>query len=423
MTLRRSAFALLLCGLAFTGCTNVRLNEDSAGYERELVNLHRRLLEHPDDAGVLRDIGVIYVRTAEYAKGQEYLQRAFSREPADGETLFYLGVASEMTARNETALRFYEKYADVPRVSQYRRLMQGRYNQLVKVAVREEARSRAAMDAEAADVAPTSDDIVAVFPLSYRSTDSQYAPLGRGLAEMVAVDLSSIRGIRVVERVRLQALLDELRLGQGGAVDPSTAPRVGRLLGAGRVIGGTYSVAGQNDLQMGAAVVRTGGEVTGEVSASGELGDLFRVEKELVFDLVEALDIDLSPAERDAIETVPTQNLQAFLLYSRGLEQEDAGAFSEAAQLYGRAAQIDPAFARAVDATERVESMEAAGTVGEALSSAGVTQRPGVSESLIMARVQNLNASIGAHVVPGPAMRVPAQEVLVELPPPPPPPD
>jgi hypothetical protein len=174
---------------------------------------------------------------------------------------------------------------------------------------------------------------------------------------------------------------------------------------------------------MGAAVVRTGGEVTGEVSASGELGDLFRVEKELVFDLVEALDIDLSPAERDAIETVPTQNLQAFLLYSRGLEQEDAGAFSEAAQLYGRAAQIDPAFARAVDATERVESMEAAGTVGEALSSAGVTQRPGVSESLIMARVQNLNASIGAHVVPGPAMRVPAQEVLVELPPPPPPPD
>jgi hypothetical protein len=241
---------------------------------------------------------------------------------------------------------------------------------------------------------------------------------------MVSVDLSNVQSIRLVERVRLQALLNELELARSGAVDRSTAPRVGRLLGAGRVVGGTYTVAGRDDLHLGAAVAEATGETSGEITHSGGLDDLFDLEKALVFDLIEELDVELTPAEQEAIETVPTRNLQAFLLYSRALEQEDEGAFGAAADSYRRAARMDPSFGRAVEAAERVESMEVAGTTDEAVAAAvqtGVAVDP--AETLMRSRVDNLNESLGSHVVPGNDMRSPAQEVLQELPDPPEPPE
>ncbi|HEX7071831.1 MAG TPA: CsgG/HfaB family protein [Rhodothermales bacterium] len=422
--MRTRLFVPLLLALLLGACTGVRLMEDRADYEDDIRRLERRLLERPDDPRALRDLGVIYVRTREYGKGQEYLQRAFAREPDDPMTLFYLGLSSEVVARTETAMRFYEKYTEVPRSSPYRRLMQGRYHNLLQASVRAEARSLAERDSATVGAAETSPNIVAVFPLSYQGGDPRFAPLGRGLAEMVTIDLSNLESIRLVERVRRQALRDELELAQSGAVDRSTAPRVGRLLGAGRVVGGSYSVAGRDELHLGAAIARSTGETTGEVSQSGDLDALFDLEKALVFDLIDELDVTLTPAEQEAIETVPTRNLQAFLLYSRALEQEDEGAFGAAAESYRRAARIDPSFSRAVEAAERTESMDVASTTDQVMAAAvetGVAADP--AETLMRSRVENLNQSLGSHVVPGTDQRSPAQEVLQELPDPPAPPE
>lgn len=426
MTSIRFVGLLTVCVLLLlSACTSgVRLLEDPAAYEKDVARLQRRLLERPDDPEALRDLGVIHVRTRQYAQGRDYLQRSFSWKPDDAKTLFYLGLSTEVLGQRDTAIRAYEKYAEMPRTSQYRRLMQGRFHQLMRNVVREEARSLAAMDSDLADQAPTSENIVAVFPLAYQAGDERYAALGRGLAEMVSVDLANIRNLRLVERVRLQALLDELQLGTSGIVDPSTAPRVGRLLGAGRVIGGGYSVVGRRDLHVGAAVARAGGEAAGDVSATGDLNQLFALEKRLVFDLIDALGVQLTPQEQDAIELVPTRNLQAFLAFSRGLEQEDAGSFGAAASSYRQASRIDPAFSIASERAERAESMEAAASVEQVMTAAASIERVGPGDiGMLQNRLQLLNASLGAHVIPGPDMRMPAQEVFQPLPAPPPPPD
>src|SRR5947209_250361 len=81
---------------------------------------------------------------------------------------------------------------------------------------------------------------VAVPPMSITSSDTTLAPLAYGLAELLANDLARSSRLTVVERLRIDAVLRELRLSSSGTgvVDSSSAARVGRLIGARRLIVG-----------------------------------------------------------------------------------------------------------------------------------------------------------------------------------------
>ena len=79
---------------------------------------------------------------------------------------------------------------------------------------------------------------IAVLYFNNKSGENKLTPLQKGLAVMLITDLAKVEQLRVVERVRMQALLDELELGSSGLVDAETAPRVGKLLGVAKVTGG-----------------------------------------------------------------------------------------------------------------------------------------------------------------------------------------
>src|SRR2546422_9575601 len=75
---------------------------------------------------------------------------------------------------------------------------------------------------------------LAVLPLVIAG-DSSFQPLSRGLAELLTTDLALIRTLRLLERLQIRAVLDELKLAESQRVDPVTAARVGRRLRAGRL--------------------------------------------------------------------------------------------------------------------------------------------------------------------------------------------
>ncbi len=79
---------------------------------------------------------------------------------------------------------------------------------------------------------------VAVLYFENKTGRSEFIPLQKGLALMLLTDLFKIRELQVVERIRIQALVEEMGLGASGMVDSQTTPRVGRLLGARLIIGG-----------------------------------------------------------------------------------------------------------------------------------------------------------------------------------------
>jgi TolB-like protein len=189
---------------------------------------------------------------------------------------------------------------------------------------------------------------IGVAPLAVSAADSGLAPLSYGLADLLMTDLSRSAQLRVVDRLRLDALLRELRLAESGRVDTSTAPRVGRLVGARRLVVGrlTQRPGGELGIDARIADVATT-EVRPAVSARASLDDILRAEKELALRIFAQLGVNLTPAERAAVEERATQNLAALLAYSRGVRYEVEGRYDAAAREYGTALRLDPSFALA----------------------------------------------------------------------------
>src|SRR6266545_2071513 len=77
---------------------------------------------------------------------------------------------------------------------------------------------------------------IAVLPFdnggSYGQDKENFDALQKGIAGMLISELSANPAARVVEREEIQKLLEEQNLGASGRVDPQTAAKVGRLVGA-----------------------------------------------------------------------------------------------------------------------------------------------------------------------------------------------
>ena len=406
------ALCVSVCiALGCFSCSPTLFTGELSDYESNISELQARLMSDPQDADALRDLGAIYLRARQFGQASSYLEQAFAIEPDDPKTLFNLGLANETLAKRDTALRLYEKFVEVPRSSPYRRLMEGRYAWLSRRILRDQVEQIAANEPPTnADVSPR---IVAVFPFRYQGNDDRYAPLSRGLAEFVSVDLANVQQIRVVERIRLQVLLDELDLAQSQYIDAATAPRVGRMLGAGRLISGAYNVLGRENLRLdGAYFESETSNVLALDSQSDALRNLFTMQKAFVFNLINEMGIELTPQEREQIEFIPTENIQAFLAYSRGLREEDAGAYGMAAGFYRRASQLDPDFTLAVERAERAESLESTDMeIDELVAQTGdIESMQTFGIDLLELRIGILNQEIGNTFLPGEETREPGVE-------------
>jgi hypothetical protein len=174
-------------------------------------------------------------------------------------------------------------------------------------------------------------------------------------------DLARVRRLRLVERERIQVLLDEIQLTAGGRVDAPTGARSGRLVGAGQVVQGQFGEVPNANFRVDASVVRVSdAQVAATGSGADQIRALFDIEKQVVFQLLDRLGITLTPAERTSISERPTRDLQAFLLYSRGLEAQDRGDFASATQAFQAAAQRDPGFSAATQGAQQSQATQAA---------------------------------------------------------------
>src|SRR5690606_1884735 len=102
--------------------------------------------------------------------------------------------------------------------------------------------------------------------------------------------------LQVLERTRIQLVLDELDLGESGTIDAASAARSGRLVGAERLVQGQVDVQTGEVLRMDAAVVgtETGALAGTPISEEDLLARLFDMEKRLVLNLYTALGVELT---------------------------------------------------------------------------------------------------------------------------------
>src|SRR4051812_21115166 len=69
--------------------------------------------------------------------------------------------------------------------------------------------------------------------------------VGKGIADLLITDMASNANIRVVERERIQSLVTEQNLTKQGTIDPQTAIRLGKIIGAQYMITGGFMSDGR----------------------------------------------------------------------------------------------------------------------------------------------------------------------------------
>jgi TolB-like protein len=315
--------------------------------------------QQPADAATLSRLGVAYFKAERFADARQVLDTAVVRDPRSGIASVYLGMTTEALGDFPAARQAYQQVLSTARTSQLRDAARQRLQLVGRHELEFGARRALAQESTLALLPPEA-NTVAVMPFAYSGTNEEIRPLSRGFAQLVVTDLAKSRQIRVLERDRMQAILDEMRLADSGRATQATALRSGRLLRAARVVQGSLADQGQN-LRVDAAVVDVASAgVSASAGASDVLNRLFDLEKQLVLSIFANLGIQLTPAEQSAIEQRPTQNLQAFLAFSRGLEAEDRGDFAGARDAYGEAAGLDPSFRAAAQGASAASDLSIA---------------------------------------------------------------
>jgi TolB-like protein len=147
---------------------------------------------------------------------------------------------------------------------------------------------------------------------------------------MLISDMSSLDGVRIVERDRLQEIMEELKLGQTAKIDPQSAAKVGKLLGARyMVMGGYFDLMGMLRVDARVVEVETG-RVLQSLGANGKPDDFLTVEQKLSGDLGNVLRTKLTaitaaPSAPTAPRVKPPAQLKTktALRYAKALDAKD----------------------------------------------------------------------------------------------------
>jgi TolB-like protein len=234
-------------------------------------------------------------------------------------------------------------------------LIRDRLGVLIDGQLADDAR-RAVRDEDTLSVRSLPENSIAVINFNGSYLPPEFQPMALGMAEFVAMDLSKVSSLKVLERVKINVILDELKLGESSYTDARLAPRMGRLLGSRRIVLGTITGAGESGFRIDGRLVNTvDGKASGTQSDEGNLDRFFDVEKKFVFALLDTLGISISKAERDAIEEVPTESFLAFMAFSKGLSLERQGLYDDAMTSFRDAARQDPGFGEAAGLAAKME--------------------------------------------------------------------
>jgi tetratricopeptide (TPR) repeat protein len=399
----RIAIAIPLLALSLGACA-------SSGSGTSLARLEQEQHASPGSFAVNRSLGIAYYKAGRYADARAALEAASRLEPNDGTTALYLGLSAEELGDLAAARRAYASYLTVGRTSRVRRQLQSRLAALAKSELAADAKLAVQRERSLGSVSgsPTT---IAVLPLRFTGADSSLRPLERGFAELLTTDLARSSKLTLVERPRIQALLDELALQRGGQTDASTNVRAGKLLRAGRVVQGSILQLDGSQLRVDAAVVDVPTtQVRGTTQGADQADRLFDLEKRIALDLFRELGVTLTVAERTAIEQRPTRSLAAFLAYSRGLTAEDQGRYDDASRFYQDAARIDPGFGAALQKSQDARTISSGQVSAKSVEtvfrgtaeSAAAGSRGGDVADAAKAAAGDLNPSAaGAATAPG----------------------
>src|SRR5258707_9112179 len=182
---------------------------------------------------------------------------------------------------------------------------------------------------------------IAVLPFQNMSGDPEQEYFADGMAEDIITALSRFKSLFVIAR-------NSSFTYKGRAVD---VKQVGRELGVRYVLEGSVRKAANRVRITGQLVDTATGVHLWADRFDGGLGDIFDLQDQVTESVVGAIAPAVEKAEIERAKRKPTESLDAYAIYLRGLARfylfADRQANEEALRLFNRAIALDPDFASA----------------------------------------------------------------------------
>lgn len=171
-----------------------------------------------------------------------------------------------------------------------------------------------------------------------------WSSMGEVLSTLLVTDLENISALRVVERERIDFLLEELELQSTDKVDQDTAVRVGKLVGAQSVCtGGLTRIEDKLRIDVRLVSVETG-EVLLAEEMTGKTKEFFDLEKKLAENFAKKIDVEVTKAEMESMKQAKAEKLsyETLQLYSVGLDFLSQQKYAEARDAFEQVLEANP---------------------------------------------------------------------------------
>jgi len=198
---------------------------------------------------------------------------------------------------------------------------------------------------------------VAVLYFFNNTNDNTLNPLQKGMSLMLITDLAKVGSLNVIERIRIQAIIDELKLSISGLIQQETAPKIAKLLKAYWVVGGTIN--GDIELlDIKSNVLKVAdNSIVGTPFVKGSLQELFKLEKDLLFKILQLLKVKPNQSELEELKKPLSTNIEALMALFKGIDASDKGQYDLAAQYYREAIKKDRQLQIAKDALTELKTL------------------------------------------------------------------
>jgi len=181
---------------------------------------------------------------------------------------------------------------------------------------------------------------IAVLPFENRSEDKANAYFADGIQDEILTRLSKIADLKVISRTSTQHYKSA----------PENLPEIGKLLGVAHILEGSVQKSG-DAVRVNVQLIKAANDShLWADTYDRRLTDIFSVESEVAKAIADQLRVHLSGREEQVIAAKPTENLEAYDAYLRGLAYSlrtaNTSANSLGAQKYLKeAVRLDPKFA------------------------------------------------------------------------------
>ena len=181
---------------------------------------------------------------------------------------------------------------------------------------------------------------VAVLPFANLSADPDNEYFTDGLTEELINALANVEGLRIPARTSVYAL-------KGSNLD---VQEIGSRLGVDNILEGSVRKAGDK-LRISAQLIKVSdGFNLWSETYDREFSDVFVIQDEIADNIVEALQLTLSPMEKQALRAERTTDFKAYEYYLRGrghYRRRTREDFESAREMFSKAIEIDPGYALA----------------------------------------------------------------------------